>query len=95
LSETVSLLNHLKVNLDEMGNQVEWGKLFVGVISLPTGPETLSYHYWHSLCKSQPLTMNDCWGMNPASFSVVTRSLEKAEDWEKLAAWIVVAWWFT
>jgi len=94
VSETVSLLNHLKVDEDEMGNEEEWARLFVGVISLPTGPEMLSSHYWHLLGKPQSLMMRECWKMDPASFSEVTRSLERAEDWEKLETWMVVAWWF-
>jgi len=92
MSETVSLLNHLKVGLDEMGSKEEWGWLLARVISLPTGPESLSSHYWHLLGQPQSLMMRECWKMDPVPFSVVTRSLEKAKDWEKLETWMVVAW---
>ena len=94
VSETVSLLNHLKVDVDEMGNEWEWTRLFVAVISLPTGPESLSSHYWHLMGKPQSITMRGCCNMDPPSFSAVTKSLEKAEDWEKLENWMMVTWWF-
>ena len=64
----------------------------VVVVCSPVGLETLSSHYWHLLAK---LVVN--WKLDhpiaPRDMEVM-RLLEKAEDWEKLGAWMIVVWTF-
>ena len=89
--EAASLLNCLDVNVDDMVKQDVWVHLLVNVICLPTGLESLSSHYWHLLNKL-PLATNFFWTPGFPKVEVM-RSLEGAEDWEKLEVWMVVIWW--
>ena len=60
------------------------------MIHSPTGLESLPSHYWNLLSELVATTwrMEFCY-----SDLEVARSLEKAEEWEKLEAFMVVAWW--
>ena len=88
-SEIVLWLNHLSIGADEMVEKHRLARLLVGVIRSPTGLERLSSHYWHSLDKVVVAS-----GLNlylTSRDTEVMRSLERAEDWEKLGVWMVVA----
>jgi hypothetical protein len=84
------LLNRLDVDVDDVVEKYEWERLLVDVIYSPAGAESLSFHYWRLLDK---LVLPGTLGVDFGSRSVgVARSLEEAEDWEKLEAWMAVAW---
>jgi len=64
--------------------------MLVDVVHSPAGLESLSSHYWHLLGK---LVVASIFSLHLAPRDVeVMRSLEKAEDWEKLGVWMVVVW---
>ena len=88
--ETIRLLNHLNLDTDDMVDKLGWVWWFAGVICSPAGLESLSPHYWClldklSLCANHHRTLG-LWGAE------VMRSLEEAEDWEKLEVWMAVVW---
>jgi hypothetical protein len=88
--ETIRLLNRLSVGVDDMVDKRVWARLLAGVICLPAGVESLSPHYWCLLDKLSLTTdFCDTPGLRGAE---VMRSLEEAEDWEKLEVWMVVVW---
>ena len=85
--EIVRLLNCLDVDVDDVVEKYEWGRLLVDVIYSPTGPGSLSPRYWSLL------TLLRAHAMDYGSRGMeVARSLEEAEDWEKLEAWMTIAW---
>ena len=97
--ETVHLLNHLKVDVDDLDRRDdtrdEWSRLLLSVIYLPTGRESLSSHYWHLLYKLQsPYTTGHHLHIEGRStpYSTITKFLEEAKDWDKLEAWMLVTW---
>ena len=92
--ETIHLLNHLKVDVDDLETKDGWQWLLVGVIRSPVGLGSLSSHYWHLLDKLERVYMES------ASCDVeVMRSLVESEEWEKLEIWMTVMWaslgWFS
>ena len=93
LLETVHLLNRLEVDVGDMVEEREWGRLLVAVIHSWMGPDSLSSHYWHLLDRlalSGTLdndTLLETFGVE------VARSLEEVESWEKLEACVVIIWW--
>lgn len=107
--ETVRLLNRLEVGVDDVDveERVNWVKLLVGVIRSPSGFENLSSHNWRLLGELVLIARTSeshlVRGLVPTAKSFdshsgrdteVMRSLEKAEDWEKLGVWMVVVWVF-
>ena len=99
--ETIHLLNHLNIDMGEVEKEGAWARLLVGVICLPMGLESLSSHYWCLLDKLALARHHMDFvshHMDSTSCSMVTRSLEKTEDWEKLEVWIPIVWrsaqWF-
>jgi hypothetical protein len=91
-SETIRLLNCLNVDANDMVDERVWVKLLAGVICLPAGPESLSPHYW---CLLDKLSSGaDFYGTLGLRWVETMRSLEEAEDWEKLEVWMVVVWQF-
>ena len=88
--EAVFLLNRLNVDADDMVERDEWVQLLVSAICLPPGPESLSSHYWCLLDKL-PLAADFLVAAGSRKMEVL-RSLEEAEDWEKLEVWMVVVW---
>ena len=99
--ETVHLLNHLNVDVDDMEKEDGWPQLLVGLLCSPTGLESLSSHYWHLLDKlalARHQIDSTSYHVDSASCRTVTRSLEEAEDWEKLEVWMLIVWqsipWF-
>jgi hypothetical protein len=88
--ESIRLLNCLDVDLDDVVDKHVWVELLAGVICLPAGLESLSPHYWHLLDK---LPLANDFRRTPGLRSVeVMRSLDEADDWEKLEVWMVVVW---
>jgi hypothetical protein len=100
--ETTRLLNCLDVDVDDMEDKRRWVQLLVRVICSPAGLESLSSHYWCLLDK----LVSDKWPIGESTIGESTmggsairesslevmRSLEKAEDWDKLEVWMVVVW---
>ena len=88
--EIVRLLHRLDVDVGDVEEKREWTRLLVGVIRSPVGFGSLSPHYWCLLGKLTSTTGHT------RSFALrdveVMRSLEEAEDWEKLEVWMVVVW---
>jgi len=84
--ETIYLLNRLNLGMDDMSDRILWASLLVRVICSPAGFRDLSIHYWHLMEELPHLDFPIARAMELA------RLLEKAEDWEKLEAWMVVAW---
>ena len=93
--ETVRLLNCLEVGVDDVDDLDdvdvgEWCMLLVGVLCSPAGLGGLSLCYWRLLEKMSPRIW---WTMDCEPRTVeVARSLEEAEDWEKLEIWMLAAW---
>jgi hypothetical protein len=88
-SEIPRLLNHLNVDVGDMVRKDVWVQLLVEVICLPTGPESLSSHYWRLLGK---LALGANYWTSGLRNVEVMESLEKTEGWEKLEVWMVVVW---
>ena len=87
--DTIHWLNHLNINADDVVDGENWARLLVGVMRSPTGPESFSSHYWHLLAK---LVASKHFLRLESRDVEVMRSLEKAEDWEKLGVWMVAVW---
>jgi len=91
--DIVCWLNRLNIDADDMVDKGSWAKLLVEAIRSPTGPESLSSHYWRLLEKlvvASKLRL----GLTSRDTEVM-RSLEKAGDWERLGVWMVVVWSFS
>ena len=91
--ELVCLLNNLEVGVSEIdgvNRGRDWTALLKGVISSLMGQWFLSSHYW--------LLLGNLISMGYPSSEVVDRqteimkSLEEAQDWEKLETWMLVVW---
>ena len=90
--ETVYLLNRLSVNVDDMVDRYSWAGLLVDAIRSPAGLEHLSFHYWRLLDKMLvDGRLNVYLGSRDIELMI---SLEEAEDWEKLVAWMMIIWSF-
>ena len=90
--ETTRWLNRLNIDMDDIVDQGRWAQRLVAVVRSPTGPESLSSHYWNLLAKlvvALELSL-----LLESGDTEVMRSLEEAEDWEKLGDWMVVVWSF-
>ena len=86
--DTVRWLNRLNIDADMVDGE-SWARVLVGVIRSSTGLESLSSHHWHLLDKL--VASKHLLGLKLCDMEVM-RSLEKAEDWEKLGIWMVVMW---
>ena len=89
--EVVRLLNRLNVSTGDVMDGKEWTRILVRVIRSPPGLEGLSSHYW-DLLYELILVTDIVGGFMPRDVEVM-RSLEEAEDWDRLEAWIVTLWW--
>jgi hypothetical protein len=97
--ELVLLLNRLEVDVEDVGDTVSrlyWVSLLAGVLRSSVGWEHLSSRYWLLLGKLVSM------GARPpprshGSDMEIMRSLEDAEDWEKLEVWLLTVWgsWYT
>jgi hypothetical protein len=90
--EFVCLLNNLKVSVGEVGDAGwVWMNLVIHVLLTPMGQGRLSSHYW--------LLLGNLISAFPGTRSAddrqteVMKSLEAAQDWEKLETWMLVVWW--
>jgi len=80
--DTVCWLNHINIDADDIVDKKSWAELLVEVIRSPTPPESLSSHHWHLLDNLVVASRPD---LDLESHDMeVMRSLEKAEDWERL-----------
>ena len=86
--EVVRLLNRLDPCMGDLRCSLPWYALLMDVIHSPVG-ENLSLHSWRLLDELQ-------WECGVSWFEMrdveVMRSLEEAEEWEKLEVWIAVMW---
>ena len=90
--DTLRWVNRLDIDVDDIRDQREWAWRLVEVIRSPTGLESLSSHYWHVMAK---LVVASEYSLYLESRDTeVMRSLEEADDWEKLGAWLVAIWLF-
>ena len=88
--ETVRLLNRLEVDVDDGVDKHEWRRLLISTIRSTTGQESLSSHHWQSLGK---LVSDSNLFTGFVSRDVeVMKSLEGAEDWERLEVWTWILW---
>ena len=88
----VRWLHRLNIDADDMVEKGSWAELLIEMIRTPMGPESLSSHYWRLLDK---LVVTSRRRLNLALRDMeVMRSLEEAEDWEKLGVWMGVVWSF-
>ena len=85
--EMIRLLNRLDVDADDVVEKREWVQLLVDVICSPVGPKSLSSHCWRLLVLLRTRFVD--YGSRAMG---VARSLEEAEDWEKLEVWMTIAW---
>ena len=85
--ETICLLNHLNVSMDDIEDSYTWAEFLMDVICSPLGLGGLPIHYWHLLEGILPALR-----FYTDHLLVVVRPLEEAEDWEKLEAWLVIVW---
>ena len=88
--ETVRLLNHLDVDMNDVVHCHKWETLLVGVIRSPTGLESLPSHYWSLLDKLAAVRVEGV-DFSPHDMEVMG-TLEEAEDWEKLEVWMASVW---
>jgi len=88
--DTVRWLNRLNIGADDAVCEIRWIWLLIEVIRSTAGLESLSSHYWHSLDKL--LVVERYFLDLELRDAEVMRSLEKAEEWEKLTVWMVAVW---
>jgi hypothetical protein len=87
--EFVCLLNYLEVGMDDADNG--WLPLLICVLLTPMGQEHLSSYYW--------LFVGNLISVSPETHSAedrqieIMKSLEEAQDWEKLETWMLIVWW--
>ena len=97
--ELVVFLNHLEVDvedLDDTLSKLHWVSLLAGVLCSPVGRERLSSHYWLLLGKLISMGARLPQRLHGSDMEIM-RSLEDAEDWEKLETWLLTIWgsWYT
>jgi hypothetical protein len=89
--EFVCLLNNLKVSVGEAGDAGQaWMQLLIYVLLTPTGQERLSSHYWLLLGNLVSVVRGT--GVLVDGRTEAMKSLEEAQDWEKLETWMLVVW---
>jgi len=93
--ETVRLLNRLEAGaddifVDDVFIPSEWVRGLTWVIRSPSGFESLSSHNWRFLGELTPhAPYVECFALRDME---IMRSLEGAEDWEKLEVWMEIVW---
>ena len=88
--ETVHLLNHLDVGVDDMESKDEWAQMLRAVLRSPRGLEDLTFHYWVLLDK---LLSAGVLGKSSTSEDIeVMNLLEGTGAWEKLEVWLAIVW---
>jgi hypothetical protein len=90
--EFVCLLNNLEVSVGETGDAGRaWMVLLIYVLSTPMGQGRLSSHYW--LLLGNLISVFPEWHFADDRQTDLMKSLEGAQDWEKLETWMLVIWW--
>jgi hypothetical protein len=90
--EFVRLLNNLKVGVDDIGGENWRGvELVTTALRSPIGQRYLSSHYWLLLWNLISVGQPN-WSYNPKKDVEVMKSLEEAQDWDKLETWIFFIW---
>ena len=91
-AEIICLLNCLEVDVDDIWRKRRWRRSLADLIRSPWGFKSLSVHYWHLLDKLAPFES----ALEPMDFESrdmeLVKSLEEAEDWEKLGVWMAFVW---
>ena len=87
--EVVRLLNRLDYGVGDFRIGCGLEVLLMHVIRSPVG-ENLSPHYWRLLGELESTQL--FYGMFKMRDVEVMKSLEEADDWEKLEVWIAVVW---
>lgn len=86
----VKLLNYLQVGVEVMEG-AQWARFLLDAIQSPEGARLLSLQSWERLVEfviaGSPGVDRDT-TYNPE----ITKSLEDAQEWDRLECWIAVAW---
>jgi len=88
LEGMVALLNCLDVSFGDLEDDWEWRNILPAIIRLSSGIPPLSLQWWKILVElaiREPLWVD-------ASATQIMTSLERAEEWDKLACWLGVIW---
>jgi hypothetical protein len=90
--ELVCLLNNLEVSVGEAGNAGRaWTRLLIALLLTRIGQGRLSSHYW--LLLGNLISVFPEWHFADDRQTDLMKSLEGAQDWEKLETWMLVIWW--
>ena len=89
-SVTVRLLNHLEVDVDDITCRSIWVRLLERVMDSWPEWKSLSPRCWW-LLEGLVLDLRETVFLGGGGTGVV-RSLEEAEDWERLEVWLLVLW---
>jgi len=87
----VALLNSLDVAVKDVGQQIQWPLLLLGITQFSEAAQHLSHHYWVLLVE---LTILYSFWLepHPTYNPQVMTSLKDAQDWDKLECWMGVVW---
>ena len=89
-SETVHLLNDLRVRVDDMENKGEWVQLLKSAMRFTGGKDDLSSHYWDLL---DEVMLTGGLGKSFKSGDVdLMESLNGEKEWKKLEVWTALVW---
>jgi hypothetical protein len=92
--EFVRLLNNLEVGVDDMGGAIwKWVGLVADVLRSPIERGYLSSHYWLLFGNLVSMGPKRDWSINVDRDVEIMKSLEAAQDWEKLEMWMLFVWW--
>jgi hypothetical protein len=90
--EFVCLLNNLEVTVGEAGDAGRaWMDLLIRVLLTSVGQMCLSSHYW--LLLGNLISMLRKTHFAGHRHTEVMKSLEEAQEWDKLEMWMLVVWW--
>jgi hypothetical protein len=90
--EFVHLLHHLEVGVGDVDDAEGWILLLIYVLYSPVGQEHLSSHYWLLLGDLVSMTPPLDLGSEHDKDMEIMKSLEEAQDWEKLEMWMLFIW---
>jgi hypothetical protein len=88
--EFIGLLNHLYVGVEDVGKELTWGAVLLGVMESPEGVQLLDIQSWELLVELQ---LSFLWP--PEGFTLsphVMDSLLASQQWDKLECWVGVCW---
>lgn len=88
--EFVGLLNRLHVGVEDVGGELTWGPILLGVMGSPDGVQHLAIQYWELLVE---LKLSFLWPPDLIILSPhVMDFLLASEQWDKLECWVGVCW---